>query len=653
MRTNAEGRSLVRFGARPLTPQPSPSIHGTVTPHLTAQASKERDERVSRDWRREHAGSGLTSRLILTYVEREAGGQAIREVLESANLSEAEAQLLDENHWFSYETKLRLWSAAEEVLGDPHVAEHVGAAVLELSVAMGLKRTLRALGTPAFVYGNVARANAKFNWAHQLEVVSKDATSVRMRYVDLADVGYHRYDCEYTTGLLSTVPSLFDLPRAHVVHSVCGASGGACCEFEARWTNGTQGLTRAALAVAAGGGVLATASALAEPKLLAVAAGVLAAGELAIAARAIGFMHRRLRSLERRVAEQDDAAERLLSSLQDLSSDLRLEEVLEQITERAQTAVGGQQFALLLDDDAGMRPDRHSGIPLSSLALLASWAEAHRAPLLGQGAIVIDDLATDALLAKLPREAQAPFGSICAAPLVFRDRLLGVLVALAPGSTVFLPADVAALSAYAAHASIALSNARLVERLQRQAAEDPLTGLYNQRAFFRQCAVEFGRGERSGASVSIVMLDLDFFKKINDDHGHPYGDQILLGVADALRDSVRKQDTVARMGGEEFAMLLPETDATTAYELAERARAAIAGVPVNGNPLSCSAGVAAMSSGDTTAPLDLLELADKALYQAKHLGRDRTVEAGSELCPDAQQDGQGSLVRRRLESPTS
>jgi hypothetical protein len=69
---------------------------------LVLQASDERDARVSRDWRRDHAGSGLTSRLILTYVEREAGGRAIREVLESANLSEAEAQLLDENHWFSY-----------------------------------------------------------------------------------------------------------------------------------------------------------------------------------------------------------------------------------------------------------------------------------------------------------------------------------------------------------------------------------------------------------------------------------------------------------------------------------------------------------------------------------------------------------------------
>ncbi len=588
------------------------------------EVSDERVGNVTPAWRREHAGSGLTSRLLLAYVEREAGGQAVKRMLRNACLSDAEEQLRDENHWFSYDTKLELWSAAEEVLDDPCVAEHVGASALDLAVAMGLKRALRALGTPGFVYGNVARANAKFNWAHRLEVVSRDQTSARMRYTDLARVGYHRYDCEYTKGLLTTVPSLFDLPRAHVAHSVCGATGASCCEFDVRWTNGTQGLKRGALAVAVGGGALAAASGVADPTLLPVAAGILAAGELAIAARSIQFVHRRLRSLERRVTEQDDAAERLLSSLRDLSSDLRLDEVLEQITAKAQMAVGGQEFALLLDDDGGMRPDRHSGIPAPSLQALASWAETQRAPLLERGAIVIDDVGTEALLADLPRDGDAPFGSICAAPLVFRDRLLGVLVALAHGSTVFLPGDISALSAYAAHASIALSNAHLVERLQRQASEDPLTGLANQRAFLGQCAVEFSRVGRSGGEISIVMLDLDFFKAINDAHGHPYGDRVLLGVADALRRSCRTHDTVARLGGEEFAILLPDTDAATALELAERARATIASVQLPEMKLSSSAGVATATSAGLTA-LDLIELADGALYRAKRLGRDRTV----------------------------
>ncbi len=163
------------------------------------------------EWRREHAGSGLTSRLILTYVAREAGGQAVERVLARAGLAHEAERLRDESTWFSYETKLALWTAAEEVLNDPQVAEHVGAAALDLSVAMGLKRTLRALGTPGFVYGSVVRANAKFNWAHQLEVIEKDNARVRMRYRDMCGVGYHHYDCEYTKGLLATVPQLFGL----------------------------------------------------------------------------------------------------------------------------------------------------------------------------------------------------------------------------------------------------------------------------------------------------------------------------------------------------------------------------------------------------------------------------------------------------------
>jgi len=575
-------------------------------------------------WRREHAGSGLTSRLILAYVEREAGRQAVQRMLAQAGLSDAEEHLRDENHWFSYDMKIALWSAAEETLDDPQIAQHVGASALDISVAMGLKRTLRALGTPGFVYGNVVRANAKFNWAHQLVVLEKGATSIRLRYSDMAGVGYHRYDCEYTRGLLTTVPQLFGLPAAHVEHDVCGAHGHAWCEFDIRWTIGTQNLKRMGAGLAVGMGALAALGAVAAPVLIPVAAGTLIVGEVGIAARAMRFMNRRLRSLEQRVHEQDDAAERLLSSLEDLSSSLRLDELLDQITAKAQTAVGGKEFVLLLAEECSMRADRYSNIPQTAVAALESWADEHRAALLERGTVVIDDLTTDPTLAHLPGESSTPLGSLCAAPLLFRDELLGVLVALAHGSTVFLPGDTAALSAYAGHAAIALSNARLVDRLEHQAAEDPLTGLANQRAFYNDCAAEFSRARRAGGAVSIVMLDLDHFKEINDEYGHPYGDQILLGVANALRTSMRAHDTVARMGGEEFAILLSGADASAAHEMAERARHAIAGVPVAAGTLSCSAGVATTADAQAS-PSDLLELADRALYQAKRMGRDRTA----------------------------
>src|SRR5205823_9163799 len=101
-----------------------------------------------------------------------------------------------------------------------------------------------------FVYGNVVRANAKFNWAHELVVIESGRDSSRMRYKDVAGVGYHRHDCQYTKGLLATVPQLFGLPQARVEHPVCGARGDQWCEFDVRWTAGLQGVRRVALGVA-------------------------------------------------------------------------------------------------------------------------------------------------------------------------------------------------------------------------------------------------------------------------------------------------------------------------------------------------------------------------------------------------------------------
>jgi diguanylate cyclase (GGDEF)-like protein len=589
--------------------------------------SDDRDARggqVTSAWRQEHGCSGLTSRLILAHVEREAGGQAVRRMLAVAGMDGMEDRLRDENSWFSFETKLALFRAAEQVLGDPDIAEHVGASALDLSVAMALKRTLRALGTPALVYGNVARANAKFNWAHELVVVDRGTSYMRMRYTDVSGVGYHRHDCAYTKSLLATVPQLFGLPLARVRHTSCGVDGAPCCEYEIRWTTGTQDLKRAAIALAVGAGALAGVSALLDPALIPVTAGVWAVGELGIAVRAMRFMARRLRLLELRVSEQDDAAERLLSSLEDLSSDLRLDEVLDQITAKAQTAVGGKEFVLLLADGGKMRADRHSGIPAASLSALESWADQRRETLLERGAVVIDDLRTDAALVNMPLDEHMPFGSMCAAPLVFREGLLGALVALAHGSSGFLPGDSDTLSAYAAHAAIALTNARLVDRLEHQAAEDPLTGLANRRAFYGACAAESSRMQRDSSELSIVMLDLDHFKAINDEHGHLLGDQVLVGVADALRSSIRRHDTVARMGGEEFAILMPDANVDAAYEMAERVRGAIARIPIASGSLSCSAGVVSASIPEAS-PAELLDLADKALYEAKRAGRDRTA----------------------------
>ncbi|MGO9793802.1 MAG: hypothetical protein ACLP8S_31095 [Solirubrobacteraceae bacterium] len=148
----------------------------------------------------------MTSGLILAYVEREAGREAVDEMLARAGLTDREQELRDENSWFSFDAKIMLWEAAEAVTGDKRVAERVGESALDFGVALSLKRALRALGSPDFVYRNVARANSKFNWAHRLSIVDNADDHVRLEYRDVSGVGYQHYDCDATSTTTATTP---------------------------------------------------------------------------------------------------------------------------------------------------------------------------------------------------------------------------------------------------------------------------------------------------------------------------------------------------------------------------------------------------------------------------------------------------------------
>lgn len=573
-------------------------------------------------WRRARACSGLTSRLILSYVEREAGRSGVEQLLVRAGLEGREAELRDEGSWFTFAEKIALFESAVAVTGDARVAERVGESALEFGIGLALKRALRALGSPDFVYRNVARANSKFNWAHEMEMVVSGPGHLRLSYRDVSGVGYNPFDCQYTTGLLRTVPLLFGFPAARVTHQFCGATGADHCQFDVQWVGGARADTRGLLLGGLAGVAFAATGAFVDPVLIGIG-GALAGASAAVAAlRGTLFMRRRIRALEARVRDQELQVEAQLDSLAALSSELRLDEVLDAITASASAAVGGAECALLIAGAGSMRADRHSGLSTDSLWRLERWAQESEA-LLRQGAIVIDDLGSVPSLAKLTIDRESPLGSACAAPLLFRDRLLGALVALAPGANVFLPQDVSALGACASHAAIALSNARLVEQLEREAAEDPLTGLSNKRSFELAYSAERGRAQREGGTTAVVTLDIDHFKQINDRYHHNFGDQVLVAVADALRAAVRGYDTVARVGGDEFVILLPGTGAEEAEVVAERARALVSEIELPEGSLSCSAGVAAVGGEDPFGQ-DTLAAADAALYEAKRLGRDRT-----------------------------
>lgn len=180
--------------------------------------------------------------------------------------------------------------------------------------------------------------------------------------------------------------------------------------------------------------------------------------------------------------------------------------------------------------------------------------------------------------------------------------------------------------------ALAASNQQLETQraeLETLATRDPLTGLFNRREFVHQAEDELARAQRHGTALSLLMVDLDHFKSINDQFGHPTGDEVLRHVAQLMVHAVRQTDRVARFGGEEFVLLLPDTTETEALHLAEKLRHKLAGTPVPGRGIfvTASIGLACRSAGSTLTLDTLLQHTDQAMYQAKHQGRNRTVVA--------------------------
>ncbi|MCP4197160.1 MAG: diguanylate cyclase [Proteobacteria bacterium] len=176
----------------------------------------------------------------------------------------------------------------------------------------------------------------------------------------------------------------------------------------------------------------------------------------------------------------------------------------------------------------------------------------------------------------------------------------------------------------------------LEQSYQRQMYEsstrDGLTGVYNRKYFAQKLSADLSFAHRHRIPFTLLMLDIDFFKKINDTYGHRTGDYVLIAVADMIQTTIRTEDALARYGGEEFAILAPGTDATGGHALAERIRAELSGhaVPAQNSvdqtiQVTVSIGVATLQPGVPFEADDLISVADKNLYQAKEGGRNQTV----------------------------
>jgi diguanylate cyclase (GGDEF)-like protein len=168
-------------------------------------------------------------------------------------------------------------------------------------------------------------------------------------------------------------------------------------------------------------------------------------------------------------------------------------------------------------------------------------------------------------------------------------------------------------------------------QLLSSARSDAKTGLLNAAAWEAEAAAEVARAVRTGTPLAVALLDLDLFKQINDTYGHLVGDQVLRRIAMTMTEVLRDYDLVGRFGGEEFAMLLPQTRAVDALRIAERVRAEIAELPIYASgasgtervPVTASIGVAALDAGSHRELAELLAAADAALYRAKASGRDQ------------------------------
>jgi diguanylate cyclase (GGDEF)-like protein len=201
--------------------------------------------------------------------------------------------------------------------------------------------------------------------------------------------------------------------------------------------------------------------------------------------------------------------------------------------------------------------------------------------------------------------------------------LLVVLTAAVVAPPALMPAVVVVPASLGVLLALRARLERERDAMRRYALRDPLTGLANRRALDERLGYEIARHARHGEAFAVLALDLDGFKGVNDRFGHDAGDEILCDAAAALVDAVRAQDTVVRLGGDEFCVLAPQTGAAAADHLVARVRESLAGVTAGLSGLSASIGVAAFPA-DGTTPEALLAAADRAALEAKRDSRSRS-----------------------------
>jgi diguanylate cyclase (GGDEF)-like protein len=322
----------------------------------------------------------------------------------------------------------------------------------------------------------------------------------------------------------------------------------------------------------------------------------------------------------RRAAE----AETLRQAASAVSSDLELDQVLNKILDQLASVVPYDSAAIFLYENEQLRIKASRGFANPSaldsrFTVQNSLIQAVDA---AKEAIILANAQEDPRFNPTP-ETEHIRGWM-GLPLRVRDVSTGFLTVDSRQVGAYTPTDASLAQAFADEVAIAIENARLFKQIQRLAITDPLTGLYNRHYFFEAAPREFEHARRYQTPLSIIILDLDRFKRVNDTYGHIAGDQVLATVAQRCRQGLREVDIIARYGGEEFIILLPQTNLDGSRLLANRLRERIIYPPVDAGgqliPISASLGVATLDESCANLQ-ELVRRADAALYATKRTSR--------------------------------
>jgi diguanylate cyclase (GGDEF)-like protein len=326
-----------------------------------------------------------------------------------------------------------------------------------------------------------------------------------------------------------------------------------------------------------------------------------------------------------------------------LTSSLQLDQVLRTIMEKIDEFLRPDNWSLLLLDEAKQELYFELAVGKASQALkdvriklgqgIAGWVAQH-----GEVVIVPDTTKDTRFFGKVDEKTKMETRSIVAVPVRFRDNCLGVIELInCVGVEGFDPRDLKLLEALSDFAAIALENARHVKRIHELTIKDDCTSLYNARHMWLILDTEIYRSQRYNYEFSIVFIDLDHFKQVNDTHGHLVGSRLLAEMGEALKTNCRLIDFAFRYGGDEFVILLPQTSKENAINVARRLHKLIRetvwlqneGLNIRVTP---SVGLAAYPV-DSKTKEGLLHLADEAMYLVKNTNRDSVAAANMGILP--------------------